>query len=333
MWVFSALGLALLVFCCLADLFPFEFIVLLVAGWGMFLFRVVPQIQLDVSAIALSCSALLLFAIGLHGFLRWLSSAAWPQLGTWRPRWTVSIVALTLLMFVAGISFVGVTHQVTWMATSKEPLFRSGAGTRMQSGNNLKQLALGAQNYDDTFALLPPGASTSAEGRILHGWMTFLLPFCEQRPLFDTIALDRPWDDPAQGDAFRKRIKYMESPYGALQEQKDELGRPLTHYAGNVHVLGGTGTRTIASLSDGAANTIIAGEAAGDYVPWGKPGNWRDPALDINRSRAGFGAPRPTGAMFAFVDGHVRLISPDVAPEVLRALSTPDGGEKIPDDY
>ena len=53
----------------------------------------------------------------------------------------------------------------------------------------------------------------------------------------------------------------------------------------------------------------------------------------MNRTAKGFGGPRPTGGMFAFADGHVRLIPTDIAPEVLRALATPAGGEQVPEDY
>jgi prepilin-type processing-associated H-X9-DG protein len=85
---------------------------------------------------------------------------------------------------------------------------------------------------------------------------------------------------------------------------------------------------------DGTANTLMAGEAADDFKPWGHPTNWRDPAIGINRSPQGFGSPHRGGAVFLFMDGSVRFIKDTVDPQVLKSLSTPAGGEPInPDSY
>src|SRR5262245_54288567 len=58
--------------------------------------------------------------------------------------------------------------------------------TRNRCGNNLKQLALGLQNYHDTFQYLPYGSRNrtvqDVEG-VSWGssWLMATLPFCEQR--------------------------------------------------------------------------------------------------------------------------------------------------------
>src|SRR5262245_59866269 len=64
------------------------------------------------------------------------------------------------------------------------------AARRMQCGNNVKQLALGLQNYHDTFMFLPYGARNRSLGPSYNSasgygssWLTATLPFCEQRPL------------------------------------------------------------------------------------------------------------------------------------------------------
>jgi prepilin-type processing-associated H-X9-DG protein len=63
--------------------------------------------------------------------------------------------------------------------------------------------------------------------------------------------------------------------------------------------------------------------------PWGYPANWRDPALGLNRSPDGFGNGMGKGANFSFADGSVRFLANAVSPEVLKALSTPAGGEMV----
>jgi hypothetical protein len=83
-------------------------------------------------------------------------------------------------------------------------------------------------------------------------------------------------------------------------------------------------------ITDGMANTLLVGEVNAEFKPWGHPVNWRDPARGINRSPQGFGGtPYASGAQFSMADGSVRFVSERIHPDVLRALSTPAGGEEI----
>ena len=168
----------------------------------------------------------------------------------------------------------------------------------------------------------PPGCDP-------HGWQTLLLPFVEQSELFRTIDLRKPWDHPANARPMRTRLQVYLHP--AVAEEQPESGYALSHYAGNVRVLAGKPRRVPQDVPDGTSNTILAGEAAGNYRPWGDPANWRDPGVGLHRTAAGFGGPSPGGTAFVFLDGSVRFIRNDVSPAVLKALSTPDGGEPIPD--
>jgi hypothetical protein len=61
--------------------------------------------------------------------------------------------------------------------------------------------------------------------------------------------------------------------------------------------------------------------------------NWRDPMKGINQSPDGFGGPWEHGTAIVLADGSVRTISKNISPAVLKALSTPNGGEPLPDDY
>jgi prepilin-type processing-associated H-X9-DG protein len=99
-------------------------------------------------------------------------------------------------------------------------------------------------------------------------------------------------------------------------------------------MLGGNVPRTLQSVSDGASNTITAGEVVSNFKPWGDPTDWRDLTLGINRSAHGFGSVLPGGASFLFVDGSVRFLKNTIDPHVLKALGTPAGGEKVSaEDY
>jgi hypothetical protein len=197
----------------------------------------------------------------------------------------------------------------------------------MSSGNNLKQLALAAQNHasahDDT---LPPGGTFDARGNGLHGWQTLLLPYVEEEALYKRIDQTVPWSDPSNAGPMCTVVK----PYLHLlgKETVSDAGFGLSHYAANVRLLGAGKPRTFASIADGASNTILAGEAWTAFKPWGHPANWRDPAIGLHTAPNSFGSPMGSNfVLFAMADGSVRGVKKDIDPQVLRAFSTPDGGE------
>lgn len=55
---------------------------------------------------------------------------------------------------------------------------------RTQCSNNLKQIGLGLQGYHDVYRKLPPGLVWDDDD---YGWGTYILPFCDQTPLFDLV--------------------------------------------------------------------------------------------------------------------------------------------------
>jgi hypothetical protein len=254
---------------------------------------------------------------------------------------------LILLLFVSGTAVVGLVHQIGWMATSSKPIFdtESAAGSdsllfseamnaakHSMSKGHLKQMVLAFHNYADSnkAASFPPGSTIDAQGLAYHGWMTYLLPYMGMGYYSEELKLDKPWTDPVNVPIFRSPIDYYWNPGVSNQYCFDEQRLALAHYAGNVHVLYPNGSLGLKDFRDGASQTILGGEVPAGFLPWGSPYNVRDPALGINRGPAGFGgASRLRGANMMFADGMVRMISEDIDPAVLRALSTPAGDDHV----
>ena len=154
-----------------------------------------------------------------------------------------------------------------------------------------------------------------------------ILPFVEHEDLHSRIDFSIPWNDSRNAPVFQTLIPVYLHP--GIETAKNTAGFALSHYAANVYMLGGDHHRTFNDVSDGQANTIMAGEVTADFKAWGDPTNWRDPQLGLNRNPAGFASPSQGGVNFLFVDGSVRFIKNSVDPSVLKALSTPAGGERI----
>src|SRR5438477_9227485 len=50
--------------------------------------------------------------------------------------------------------------------------------------------------YADEHGRLPPAVVYGEDGTPLLSWRVLILPYIEQKPLFDRFKLDEPWDSP-----------------------------------------------------------------------------------------------------------------------------------------
>jgi prepilin-type N-terminal cleavage/methylation domain-containing protein/prepilin-type processing-associated H-X9-DG protein len=130
------------------------------------------------------------------------------------------------------------------------------AARRSQCSNNLKQLALGLQNYHDTFNNLPFGARSRGAGGAASGygasWLVATLPFCEQKNLYDLIDIRERVNGEAynhanvRAQASNAKIGYLVCPSSPLPQMEAPSGvtTPLLvvpSYVGIAGVWGTTG--------------------------------------------------------------------------------------------
>ena len=214
---------------------------------------------------------------------------------------TVLMVLMTLIVLGTGCAVMG--------------------DQRDRCGNNLKQLALGLQNYHDTFQYLPYGARNrtvaDVEG-VTYGssWFVATLPFCEQRPLFDAIVQAEQADaanDYGSGavlqPASNQDMKYLRCPNSPLPKTQVIAGATLTvpSYAGIMGSKMANETRfvagpysgvaasngmlpaneclTFSACTDGTANTIVVGEVSNWY--YDDAGKKQDPSLSLGNGTTG----------------------------------------------
>ncbi len=201
------------------------------------------------------------------------------------------------------------------------------AARRVQSRNNLFQIGLALHNYHDAYMTFPPGTIADKGGREYHGWQTMLLPYVEQVSVYNQVDFNVPWDDPKNRGPMQTKIACYLAP--GINETQDAAGYALSHYAGNSYLFPQNRAMHIRDITDGSSLTILAGEAAGNFLPWGHPGNSRDPGNGIQAGPDSFGRPGSPAAGILMCDGSVRFFNKDVDPAVLKALATPAGGEIV----
>jgi hypothetical protein len=297
----------------------------LLIGWLVFLMNAASRMQIDWPATAATLVCLGLLVIGSHGIFSWLAR----QRGrAWALRWSSAVIGVMVLMFVAGVAMIGMTHQTGWLLAARQPLMEQRIATyyHIDSKASLQWIGMANQNYHDIRQELPQGGTSTADGTMLHSWMTLILAggmMSTQQPLDYAL----PWDHPKNAAEFRNFVpEYLNPQVGKL---RSEDGYALAHYAGNVHVVGGGPPLRMSQVTDGASHTMLAGEVAAEFKPWGYPMNWRDPAKGVNRLANGFASPDGKDVQFVFLDGSVRSFHKHTSPGVLRALATPRGGERV----
>ena len=226
------------------------------------------------------------------------------------------------------------------------------AAIRTQSKNNLKQIGLALHNYHDVYNSFPPSSivkpalgaappergvydtleeATQAGGIPQHGWMTSILPYCDQMYLYDQIDFHRPWTDPLHVATFQAQVPQYLHP-GLIRNDPSSAvisGFGAAHYAGNSQLFKPNGRTGIRDIIDGSSNTIMGGEVSAGLMPWGSPDNVRNPASGIGQTATQFSGPSPEFAQFLLADGSVRVVAATIDPQTMEKLADPQDRELI----
>lgn len=248
-----------------------------------------------------------------------------------RARARLASVGAGLLAITAALAFIGMAQQASKLLRSPRPhsVVRPGYNAFNTSRNNLKQIGLAAHNYESRFKVFPGAGTFSDVGEGRHSWMTLLLPYIDQAELYRRIDLASPWTSPANAEHFREPVACYADPSGREARKPPEEWIPRAGYAGNIRLFPPDRSLAIGEITDGTSNTILAGEVAAGKRAWGDPANLRDPARGINHAANGFGGLWGYPTQILMGDGAVRRVPPDIDPEVLRRLGTPNGGEEV----
>src|SRR5439155_26207053 len=97
------------------------------------------------------------------------------------------LVIVSLLVVVCGGGLIG----GVMLSTNRI----RDAADRLNSSNNLKQIALGIHNFNDSANELP-GNSYGQDGKPLLSWRVHILPYVEEDLLYQQFKLNEPWDSP-----------------------------------------------------------------------------------------------------------------------------------------
>ena len=189
-----------------------------------------------------------------------------------------------------------------------------------QSANNMKQLMIAMHNYHDVYKHFPAAAIIGPDGKTLHSWRVAVLPFVDQRELYDQYKFDEPWDSENNKKLLEKMPAVFRHP--AAENLTDSCYYALT---GDTTLFPGTKGIELLEVRDGTSNTIAIVEAKRS-IPWTKP---EDIPYDPAKQLPKLGGFEPGKFLAALADGSVRRLPVTIDETTLRALITRAGGEVI----
>lgn len=185
--------------------------------------------------------------------------------------------AFTLVELLVVIAIIGILIALLLPAVQAA----REAARRCSCLNNLTQLGLAVQNYDFHFETLPPGV-TNPDGPIrnepqgIHvSWIVKILPYIEERPLFDRFDQAAGAYDPKNAEVRAARISFLLCPSFPGNERNEAKTDALTTYAGCYHdseapidtdnngLLFLNSKVRYSDIYDGSTKTILVGE----YLP------------------------------------------------------------------
>ena len=251
--------------------------------------------------------------------------------------------AFTLVELLVVISIIGILMGLLLPAVQ----YSREAGRRMSCQNNLKNLALGLQNFHDAHRAFPAGRYDLNGSE--HSWCTYALPYVEQGNVYSQIRLDRHWKDPNGNYAATSAIlPVFRCPSSTLDFPGDAdyagiMGSGLTglgwvgSYAGGILTVVDANSPSairVADITDGLSNTVFIAESADRSEE--DHGRWADGLQiishnveSVNLAPGEIFSRHRVGAYAARADGGVSFLSNSTDKYVIGALCTRSGGELI----
>lgn len=247
-------------------------------------------------------------------------------------------IGLIVLAAVAGMFVL--------MAVAAYLLIFLPFASAKQSENNLKQILLAVHNFHDSNLKLPDGnhyhldpADKFRVRPIVHrfSWRVEILPFINERPLYDRFKFDEPWDSEhnlkvaqempdmyrAPGDKTSNHTSFV-----AIADKDGAFPVPTRERPDR------NGERVFGDFVDGLRTIAMTRVEDSGIV-------WTDPAGDISIddfvrlaeqgavSPPGTGKVRGPSLLVGNMDGSVLYLPRKISTKTIRALCTHNGREQI----
>jgi hypothetical protein len=220
-------------------------------------------------------------------------------------RWNIVVAAVVAVTFLAVVGRM-------WLSSFKAEY---AAVRRNTTSARLKLIALAMHTYEGQNGQLPATAIYSRDGKPLLSWRVVILPFIDEKALYEQFHLDEPWNSPHNAALISKMPDMYQPPAG---EYKDTGKTCYLAPVGEKVAFNGSKGRSSWTVGHYPDRTILVVEAARDpAVEWTKPS---DLPFDENDPWAGLRDSRDRGLMVLYLDGGVEEIPTSTPNDALNRL-------------
>jgi hypothetical protein len=190
--------------------------------------------------------------------------------------------------------------------------------------NKFKQILLAMHNYYDVYKMFPPRDEVrDKEGKTGLSWRVHILPFVEERRLYEEFHLDEPWDSPHNKALVERMPRVYRGGQTGVAPGQTTFLTPV----GEDTVFGGKKATKFHNITDGTSNTAVLVQVQADRaVPWTAP---QDYVFDPDAPARGLHLDAGGCYLTGIADGSVRRFSKDIEAEKLLWIFQKGDGHPI----
>jgi beta-lactamase regulating signal transducer with metallopeptidase domain len=195
---------------------------------------------------------------------------------------------------------------------------------RRAVSNSLKTLGIAIQNYHGVHGILPAAASLDTKQKKLLSWRVHILPFVDERELYNQFRLYEAWDSAHNKPLIEKIPRIFAAGSKTLQKSgKTVFLAPI----GKNTSIGSPDPVRFQDITDGVANTILVMTVNPEHaVEWTRPADWE---LDEKNPFEKLTGQQGKGFMVGLCDGSALSFRKPLTLDLLKALLTRSGGDKV----
>ncbi len=236
------------------------------------------------------------------------------------------LLVLVLAGVLGGVAVIGILIALLIPAASSART----AATRTACMNNLKQISLAMEMYQQKYGSYPPAYIADEKGKPMHSWRVLLLPHMGYDWLYQQYDFTQPWDSPQNIN-----LSFQMPPEFACPDDLDAAIQYETSYmvvVGRGTMFPGAKSTSIADITDGLSNTIMVVEVPASGVSWLEPKDLDVQQLTFQVNGASgndIGSHHPGGANVLMADGATKFVRDTLPAQYLESLLTAAGSEPI----
>lgn len=226
------------------------------------------------------------------------------------------------------------------------------AARYVQSTANLMKIGTALHDFHEKYGHFPPAAVYGPDGKPWHSWRVLVLPYLEEKSLYDLYKFEESWDGPNNRKLLERMPSVYRDPvhgesedyfthYAAASGPGTAFPSEGKHFNGNAkdlfdHLKETSGTKRISDISDGLGNAILVGSISPDRrIPWMKPEDVTfSDTFPLPGQRGSFAAPykihNGMGGVFLLAGGLAGGIRNDIDLQYWRNLIEIGDGRNTP---